>query len=47
MGSNLWQALKSFNLFSWLEKETMEMFSMGERNKSKHKSGEIKFWEAN
>ena len=37
MGSNLWQALKTFNLLRLLEKETMEIFSMDERSKSKHK----------
>ena len=37
MGTFLWQGLKVFNLFRLLWKETMEMFSIGERNKSKHK----------
>ena len=46
MGSNLWQALKAFNLFRLLENETIEMFSMGERNKSKHNFGGTKVCEA-
>ena len=39
MGSNLWQALKAFNLFRLLENETMEMFSMDKGSKSKHDFG--------
>ena len=35
--SSLWQALKAFNLFRLLENETMDMFSMGERNASADK----------
>ena len=31
MGSNLWQALRGFNLFRLLENETIEMSSMGWR----------------
>ena len=46
MGSNLWQALKVFNLFSLLENKRMEMFSMGEQSKNKHKSSETTVWEA-
>ena len=47
MGStNLWQTLKAFNLFSLLENETMKMFSVGERTKSKHKFGEMKVCKA-
>ena len=46
MGSNLCQALKAFNLFRLLEKETMEIFSMSGRNKSKHKFGGMKVCEA-
>ena len=42
MVSNLCQALKPFNLFRLLENETMEIFSMGERSKSKHKFGGLK-----
>ena len=40
MGYNLWQALKAFNLFRLLDNETMEIFSMAGRNKSKYKFGE-------
>ena len=46
MGSNLWQALKVFSLFRLLENETMEMFSIGEWSKSKHKFGGTKVCEA-
>ena len=46
MGSNLWQALKTCNLFRLLEKKTMEILSMGERSKSKHKLGGMKVCEA-
>ena len=42
MGSNLWQTLKTFNLFRILENEAMEMFIMGERSKSKYKLDEMK-----
>ena len=45
MGSNLGQALKVFNLFGLLENETMEMFSLGERSKSKRKVGGTKVCE--
>ena len=37
MGSNLWQALKAFDLFWLLENEIMEIYSMGRRSKNKHK----------
>ena len=33
------QALKAFKLFRLLENETIEMFGMGERTKSKRKLG--------
>ena len=46
MGSYLRQALKAFNLFRLLENETMKIFSMGGRCKSKHKFGEMKVCEA-
>ena len=46
MGSNLRQALKAFNLFRLLENETMKIFSMGGRCKSKHKFDEMKVSEA-
>ena len=39
MGSNLLEALKAFDLFRLMENETMEMFRIGERGKSKHKFG--------
>ena len=39
MGTNLWQALKAFNLLRLLENETIEMFSIEERSQSKHKFG--------
>ena len=42
MGSNLWQALKAFNLFRLLENETMEMFRG--QSKSKYKFGGMKAW---
>ena len=45
IGTNLWQALKAFNQFRIIKNETMEMFSIGERRKSKHKFGGIKFCE--
>ena len=45
MGSNLWRALKAFNLFKLLENEIMEMFNMGERSKSKRKFGWTKVCE--
>ena len=35
MGSNLWQPLKTFNLFRLLENETLDIFSVGGRSKSK------------
>ena len=35
MGSNLWQSLKTFNLFRLLENETLDIFSVGGRSKSK------------
>ena len=46
MGSNLWQALKAFNLIRLLENETMEIFGKGGRSQSKHKFGGKKFCEA-
>lgn len=46
MGTYLKQALKAFNLFRLLEKKTMEMFSMVERNESKRKFGGAKVCEA-
>ena len=36
MGIILWQLLKTFNLFMYLDSETMKMFSMRARNKSKY-----------
>ena len=39
MGSKLLEALKAFNLFKLLENETMGMFRIGERGKSKHEFG--------
>ena len=45
MASSLWQPLKPFNLLRLLENETMEIFSMGERSKSKHKFGGLKVCE--
>ena len=47
MGSNFWQAFKAFNLFSSLENEPMEIFSIGGQTKSKHKFGELKVCNAN
>ena len=35
-----------FNLFRLLENETLEMFSMRERPKSRHKFGGTKVWKA-
>ena len=47
MGSNWWQALTAFNLFRLLENETLEMFSMDQRSKSKqHKLGGMRVCEA-
>ena len=47
MGStNLWKTLKDFNLLSLLENETMKMFSVAKRTKSKHKFGGMKVCEA-
>ena len=46
MDTILWKALKAFNLFRLLENETMEMFSIGEWSKSKHKFGGTKVCEA-
>ena len=40
--SNFLQRLKAFNLFRLLENETLEIFSMRERRKSKHKFGGTK-----
>lgn len=37
MGTILRQVIKAFNLFQLIENETMEIFSMRVRNKSKHK----------
>ena len=37
LGITLWQVLKTFNSFSLLENETMEMFSVTVRNEGKHK----------
>ena len=37
MDTNLWQALKACNLFRLLENEKLQMLSMRERSKSKHK----------
>ena len=47
MGSNFWQAFKVFNLFGSLENETMEIFSIGEQTKNKHKFGGLKVCNAN
>ena len=47
MGSNLWQAHKTFNLFMLLANETMESFSISGRSKSKHKFGGVKVCKAN
>ena len=50
MGPNLWQSLQAFKpLIYWgylLEEKTMEMFSMGEWSKNKHKFGGVKVCEA-
>ena len=46
MGSNLWQALKALDLFRLMENETMEIFSMCGRSKSKHKFHGVKVSEA-
>ena len=40
------QALKAFKLFRLLENETIEMFGMGERTKSKRKLGWTKVCKA-
>ena len=45
MGSNLRQALKALNLFRLLESETIEIFTMGKRSKSKYKFGGMKVCE--
>ena len=46
MGTNFWLGLKVFNLFRLLENETLEMFSIRERRKSKYESGGTKFFKA-
>ena len=46
MRTNLWQTLKVFTLFRLLGNETLEMFSMEERSKSKHKFDGLKVCEA-
>ena len=46
MGANVLQGLKAFNLFRLLENETLKMFDMPERRKSKHKFGGTKVFKA-
>ena len=44
MVTNIWLGLKAFIVFRLLKNKTLEMLSMGERRKSKHKFGGIKVW---